>query len=180
MFEKTKYKIGIWKARRNEKKNKHQFIDSGNFWNGIQTVLISIPKSSELLTEVFSFADQLQKEHKFQYEIWYTGDQLHHVQDHFSKSNVITPDQLQYQRWQIPEKKSVHNKFNPKIDLIIDLNMDFQLDGVYIWTCFPTAYRVGMFSFEEDQFFDLVMKFNENTSYPERLSKLAGILKQLN
>lgn len=179
MFEKTKYKIGIWIARRQELKNERPEIQTSKFLTTIKSIVVGLPPNNELLPEAIRYLKQSDLLKNKPLTIWYSGDQYVIVREEFPNAKLILKSELLYRKWFIPERKNLTGKFENHPDLIIDLSMDFQLDAVYIWTCFPNAYRVGLYGFEDDQFFDFVIKFKPETSYSDRLKKLETLFSQL-
>lgn len=179
MFEKTKYKIGLWIARRQEKKNKRPIIQTDHFFNGIKIITINLPNDKEQLHEAIRFLNRnqwiIQKKNVF----ICSADQVLLVQEKFPNADIVNKSELTYRKWKIPDKEEFIKKHPERPNLILDLSMDFQLDAVYIWTLFPNAYRVGLYEFEEDQFFDVVFKFKPETAYTDRLKKIETLFTQL-
>lgn len=179
MFEKTKQNIGLRIARRQEKKNKRPLIQTEKFLSSIKTVMIGLPPNNDLLPEAIRYIKSSEMLINKPLIIWYSGDQYVIVREEFPNAVLLLKSELVYRKWYIPERKNLLSRFSVHPDLIIDLSMDFQLDAVYIWTCFPNAYRVGLYGFEDDQFFDFVIKFKPETIYSDRLKKLDLLFSQL-
>lgn len=180
MFESLKRKIGLWKAGRAERKNKRKLLQSSAFWSGMETIIIAVPEGFHAVDELKKFLKGLKLPKSYSLYFWTTASHLELLRYEFPGSKVVTPSDFIYNRWFLPEKVQVLEHFDPKTNLVIDLSMDFQLDSVYLWSCFPDAYRVGMYHFDQDQFFDVILPVKPETGFPQRLVHIQTVLNSLN
>lgn len=180
MFDSFRKKTGRWLAARSEKKNRRKLLHSANFWGKIDIVLIAVPEGFHAVDELKRFLKNLKLPHSFSLYFWTTSTHLELLRYEFPGSKVLTPADFIYNKWFLPEKDQVLKHFDPKTNLVIDLSMDFQLDSVYLWSCLSEAYRVGMYHYDKDQFFDVILPVKPETSFPQRLLHIQTVLNSLN
>ncbi|MCK6600256.1 MAG: hypothetical protein L6Q77_00385 [Bacteroidetes bacterium] len=179
MFDSIRKKTGLWLTRRAEKKNTRKLIHSGSFWKEIRKVVIAVPEEFHAPDDLKAFISGLKLSPGFSLYFWTTSRHIELLKHEFPGSVVLTPEDLTYNRWFLPEKSQALSRFDPETQLVIDLSMDFKLDSAYLWSCFGNAWRVGTYHFDQDQFFDVILPVRPDAGYPQRLKHIQSILNSL-
>lgn len=183
MFEKTKRRIGIWLAENREKTSQRRLIHSAGFWKDIHQVVIGLPDNFHEWKSLGDVVDLIRTKTGQPAAVvtfWIPPLLVNELDNHFPGMKRVTPSDLTYTRWYIPDKQSVTTRFGNSIDLVIDLSVDFKPDSAYIWAAFNRSFRVGFISWKNDWFYDLVIRCQPSTVPQQRIQHLKKILESLN
>lgn len=179
MFDSFKEKIGLWKANRQEKRNGKNKVERAISPKGIQSVIIGFPDNLSEATDTLQLLKKEFDSSKIRFTFWSVEQHASLIKEKFPKANIISPSDFKYTQWKIPSVSDIQSKFPSDADLVIDLSVDFHLDSVYIWTVLKRPIRIGLYSYDEQQFFDVVLNFKPETTFINKLKKLSEILQNL-